>query len=226
MLNHVYGDILTPNKNEDQPVLIFNPVCTEGAMNSKLGRQIQKELPTVFEYYKTKCMLIDAGCGKLGDTQCICILADRGYMFVNGFIFYANNVRAISEQALHNALTDIRIFFRNYTIRVPYMWGDDATSQNAWLRAAGIIVDELVDSGMDVEIWHPEEVEEKKPEYCASIYEAVYGDFVTAIDDDGQCTLGKEADRLLFYDEADAENTLERLNDASELLFLLLNESL
>lgn len=156
-MRHVYGDILSPNTNEDQPVLIFNPVSTAGVMDSKIGKQIQKELPSVFEYYKTKCMLIDAGCGKLGDTQTICILADKGYLFVNGFVFDASNGGVMSETALHDALTDIRIFFRNYTVRIPYMWGDEATSEQEWKKAVTAIVNELVNNGITTEIWHKEE---------------------------------------------------------------------
>lgn len=156
-MKHVCGDILSPNLNEDQPVLIFNPVSTAGVMDSWLGKQIKKELPAVHNYYEVKCMLIDAGCGSLGDTQTTCILADKGYLFVNGFVFDASNGGVMSETALHDALTDIRIFFRNYTVRIPYMWGDEATSEQEWKKAVTAIVNELVNNSITTEIWHKEE---------------------------------------------------------------------
>lgn len=156
-MKHVYGDILSPNANEDQPVLIFNPVDTTGVAGSWLSQQVQKELPTAFEYYKVKCMLIEAGCGDLGDTQTTCILADKGYLFTNCFIFDAANGGAMNDAALHDTLTDIKVFFRNYTVRIPYMWGDEATSESEWEKATTAIVNDLVNAGVSVEIWHKKE---------------------------------------------------------------------
>lgn len=41
---------------------------------------------------------------------------------------------------------------------------------------------------------------------------------------DGKYIFGKEEDRIIFYDEADAENVLEFLNDETDLCCVLLNE--
>ena len=41
----------------------------------------------------------------------------------------------------------------------------------------------------------------------------------------GKYTFGKEEDRIIFYDEVDAESTLEYLNDTTEYCCVLLDEN-
>ena len=41
----------------------------------------------------------------------------------------------------------------------------------------------------------------------------------------GKYTFGKEEDRLIFYDETEAENVLKYLNDVTEYCCILLDEN-
>ena len=59
--------------------------------------------------------------------------------------------------------------------------------------------------------------------YTASIRETVSGLYVTEAGNDG-VVLGREEDRLLFFDACDAENTLDRLNDEEDGCYTLLRE--
>lgn len=61
-------------------------------------------------------------------------------------------------------------------------------------------------------------------EYKASIYEAESGKFLTH-ENKGEFVLGDEKDRIIFYEEADAESTLQMLNDETDLCFVLLDEN-
>lgn len=65
--------------------------------------------------------------------------------------------------------------------------------------------------------------EENDGAYAASIREVASGLYVTEAGKDG-AELGEKAERLLFYDECDAENTLERLNDEDDGCYVILRE--
>ena len=64
---------------------------------------------------------------------------------------------------------------------------------------------------------------ERDADYTASIIEIWSGQFVTENADGGLC-LGDGEARLLFYDEADAENTLLMLNEESDGCYALVDE--
>ncbi len=68
-----------------------------------------------------------------------------------------------------------------------------------------------------------DESEENGNAYAACIREAVSGLYVTETDKDG-IKLGEKDQRLLFYDECDAENTLEWLNEEEDGCYVLLRE--
>ena len=57
-----------------------------------------------------------------------------------------------------------------------------------------------------------------------SIKEAENGMYLTE-EINGIYVFGKEEDRIIFYDEAEAENVLEYLNDATEYCCVLLDET-
>ena len=57
-----------------------------------------------------------------------------------------------------------------------------------------------------------------------SIREAKNGMYLTE-ENNGKYTFGKEEDRIIFYDETEAECVLEYLNDVSEYCCVLLDES-
>lgn len=61
-------------------------------------------------------------------------------------------------------------------------------------------------------------------EYTASIKEAQTGKYLIE-ERDGKYSLGKESERILFYDEAEAESILAMLNDTTDLLFVLVDEN-
>ena len=57
-----------------------------------------------------------------------------------------------------------------------------------------------------------------------SIREAENGMYLTE-EINGKYTFGKEEDRIIFYDEAEAESVLEYLNDTTEYCCVLLDEN-
>ena len=59
--------------------------------------------------------------------------------------------------------------------------------------------------------------------YQASIKEAQTGLYLTD-EGDGKFKLGTEKERIIFYDETEAESVLNRLNDTTDLMFVLLKE--
>ena len=59
--------------------------------------------------------------------------------------------------------------------------------------------------------------------YCASIIDAESGRYLVE-EGNGNIVFGGAEDRLLFYEEADAESTLAYLNDATEYCCVLLDE--
>lgn len=67
------------------------------------------------------------------------------------------------------------------------------------------------------------EDEDGEGDYTASIREATSGLYVVE-DDEGAVELGEKGKRLLFYDECEAEDTLERLNDGEDGCYVLLRE--
>lgn len=67
------------------------------------------------------------------------------------------------------------------------------------------------------------EDEDGEGDYTASIREATSGLYVVE-DEEGAVELGEKSKRLLFYDECEAEDTLERLNDGEDGCYVLLRE--
>lgn len=67
------------------------------------------------------------------------------------------------------------------------------------------------------------ETEDGEDDYTASIREATSGLYVVE-DEEGAVELGEKGKRLLFYDECEAEDTLERLNDGEDGCYVLLRE--
>ena len=61
-------------------------------------------------------------------------------------------------------------------------------------------------------------------EYKTSIYEAASRKYLTEQDESGYA-LGEEKDRIIFYDESEAESVLEMLNDVTDKCFVLLDEN-
>lgn len=59
--------------------------------------------------------------------------------------------------------------------------------------------------------------------YCASIKDIASGLYLVGLAN-GEFELGCEEDRLLFYDEAEAENVLDKGNDLYKACFVLLLE--
>lgn len=57
-----------------------------------------------------------------------------------------------------------------------------------------------------------------------SIREAENGMYLTE-EINGKHTFGKEEDRIIFYDETEAESVLEYLNDTTEYCCVLLDEN-
>lgn len=57
-----------------------------------------------------------------------------------------------------------------------------------------------------------------------SIREAENGMYLTE-ENNGKYTLGKEEDRIIFYNETEAENVLEYLNDTTEYCCILMDEN-
>ena len=61
--------------------------------------------------------------------------------------------------------------------------------------------------------------------YSASIMEIHSGLFITD-GENGEFRLGNEEDRLLFFDETDAENTLLQLNEEDDGCYTLIDETM
>ena len=61
--------------------------------------------------------------------------------------------------------------------------------------------------------------------YCASIFDAESKDYLIW-EKDGKVLFGSKEDRLLFYDEAEAENVLDMLNENTNAPCVLLREDL
>lgn len=84
---------------------------------------------------------------------------------------------------------------------------------------------QLLDEGFygylqDEGIVEEDEEEPDENEYEASIYEIDSGMYVVK-ENSGEFELGNYEDRLIFYDEDEAETVLDTLNDVSELCFVL-----
>ena len=60
--------------------------------------------------------------------------------------------------------------------------------------------------------------------YCASIKDITSGLYLISVAN-SDIELGVEEDRLLFYDEAEAENVLDMCNDVYKACFILLLEA-
>lgn len=152
-LIHINGHIMTKNKNENDPILVFNPVRCDGQMPGIVGDFLRSLDSNAFGLYQTKCDLIANHIGERGDNQCICLLADFGYMLNNAFVFYNNADPAVDAEALIHALENARQFYPTYTFRIPYKFAVDLTDSE-WQAITIIIVNQLVNNGINVEIWH------------------------------------------------------------------------
>ena len=154
MLSHINGHIMTKNENDDLPVLVFNPVNTSGIQTGVIGDYITANESHVNGLYRAKCIMMNKGIGDLGDTQNICMLADNGYMLVNAFCLYQNAEIAVDETAFIKTLRAVKFAFPNYVIRIPDKLGHKDMTSREWQPIFGIIMRELVNSGMTIEIWH------------------------------------------------------------------------
>lgn len=154
-LTHVRGHIMTKNENEYAPILVFNPVRCDGQMPGIVGDFLQSLDDNTFGLYRAKCDLIANHIGGRGDNQCICLLADFGYMLNNAFVFFDNADPAVDTEALIHTLENARQFYPAYTFRIPYKFAVDLTDRE-WLAILHIIVIHLVNFGINVEIWHEE----------------------------------------------------------------------
>lgn len=64
---------------------------------------------------------------------------------------------------------------------------------------------------------------DKECNYIASIMVLQSGKYLIE-ENANDFKIGEQAKRILFYDEAEAESVLEKLNDISELCFVLVRE--
>lgn len=154
MLNHVNGHIMTKNEHEDAPVLVFNPVNTSGVQTGVIGDYITTNMEHVNGLYRAKCSLIRNGHTRPDVTQNICLLADMNYLLLNAFCLYNNADIAVDEGNLVEALRHVKFFHPTYTVRIPYKLGHKEMTRREWQPIFSIIMRELVDKGVDVEIWH------------------------------------------------------------------------
>lgn len=74
------------------------------------------------------------------------------------------------------------------------------------------------------ELKEREEAESKDREKVFSIKDIATGLYVTE-ESDGEYKLGEASDRLLFYNESEVENLLNKLNDTFDLCFTLVDET-
>lgn len=74
-----------------------------------------------------------------------------------------------------------------------------------------------------IERWEESKIEDDR--YCASIKDISSDKFVVMFSEN-YLELGKMENRMIFFDENDAENTLEMLNDLHEGNFVLMKEKL
>lgn len=150
----VVGDILSPNTNEDKLDIVCHQVNCKGVMGAGLAKQIKQTFPMVFQHYKDKCSLIDAGIGGLGDVQFCSVIASNGYIVANVFgqDGYGRGRCNTDYDALRKAFTTISMSFPNATIRIPYLMGCGLGGGD-WDIVTNIIEETLIDNGVDVEIW-------------------------------------------------------------------------
>lgn len=149
----VIGDILISN-TEDKEVVVCHQVNCKGVMGAGLAKQVKQKFPAVFQLYKDKCRLIEAGIGGIGDVQFCCLLADEGYILTNVFgqNGYGRTKCHTDYEALHKAFEKIAMAFPNATVRIPYLMGCGLGGGN-WEIVTTIINETLVNKGIDVEIW-------------------------------------------------------------------------
>lgn len=155
-LKTVYGDILTPNANEVAAV-ICHQVNMRGVMGAGLARQIRNKFPSVYDAYKVKC---SSGTVSLGDVQFVSMLPDNGCVIVNifGQDGYGTDKVYTDYGALRKAFAKVVTTLHltkalhNAIVRIPYGLGCGLAGGN-WNTVLRIIQEELVNEGVEVEIW-------------------------------------------------------------------------
>ena len=112
-------------------------------------------------------------------------------------------VFASAEEARDAALRDARLELVSY---------DDLVHEAG--KGLGAVIVDAQDRASNCDI-----------DYCASIIDAESGQYLVE-ENNGVCVFGSAENRILFYDEADAESTLEFLNDTTEYCCVLVAESM
>ena len=148
------GDVLTPNKNPEKSIVVCHQVNCMGVMGAGLAKQIKDQFPGVFQAYKEKCSLIKSNIGGLGDVQFCSVLDEAGYIIANVFgqYYFGRFKRHTDYNALKKAFATIATSHPTSTIRIPYKFGCGLAGGD-WNVVSRIIEEELVNKGVDVEIW-------------------------------------------------------------------------
>lgn len=150
----IIGDILSPNTDENKPVMVCHQVNCKGKMGAGLALQVKRKYPWIYKHYQDKCELIANGIGGVGDVQMFSCITESGYLLANifGQEGYGRNRRYTDYDALRQAFQHIAFFYPTYTVRIPYLMGCGLAGGD-WNIVSKIINEELVEGGIEVEIW-------------------------------------------------------------------------
>lgn len=151
-IKYVLGDILSPNDNETQGVIICHQVNCQGVMGAGLAKQVKTKFPSVYHAYKEKCDAL--GSKNLGSVQFCSCLSEAGYIVANVFgqDRYGTDKRYTNYNALKKAFSAVAQAFPNDAIRIPYLMGCGLAGGD-WNVVLQIINEDLVNKGCQVEIW-------------------------------------------------------------------------
>lgn len=153
-MKEIQGDILTP-VTDGTPTVVCHQVNCTGVMGAGLAKQIKDRFPEVFRVYKERCSIWRQNPqANLGHVQFCSILGGDGYIIANifGQLYYGTGKRQTDYDALRDGLRRVSEAFSNATIRIPYGMGCGLGGGD-WDIVLGIIQDELVSKGRNVEIW-------------------------------------------------------------------------
>jgi len=161
-MKEIIGNILTPNTDESLMVVVCHQVNCKGVMGSGLARQVKERFPHVYRMYTGKCSRANNGPANLGDVQrCYCT-KEAGCHIANIFgqyeygrtrrhtdyIAVATALRRLGQEckavAKHSNITPV--------IRIPYQMSSGLAGGD-WSIIRSIIKTELVEEGLQVEIW-------------------------------------------------------------------------
>lgn len=153
-MKEIHGDILTP-VTDGTPTVVCHQVNCMGVMGAGLAKQIKDRFPEVFRVYKERCSIWRQNPqANLGHVQFCSALGSDGYIIANifGQLYYGTGQRRTDYSALRAGLRRVSEAFYNSTIRIPYGMGCGFGGGD-WEIVLGIIQDELVSKGSNVEIW-------------------------------------------------------------------------